>query len=552
MFFNKAKQKTNVEETVKINTTETESTNVEDTPVEVDTKMAKNTGVVTEQVKKDVVKDRNGKEMTFSKYAGIDFSKWDTAKLVSIIVECFRENKLLFQENEKLNEEAIQAVTDIQTSHKNIGEVNDKVLYLAQSICPELVARINEGKKFTLDAEIAFIKDYVLQERKRLSDLILKLKNTVLDNKIMLNELKEQLADKTIHANEAAIANDTPKEFTAKDFEEYAGSSAVQNSEAVSINGSILIKPINLNASRESIDDTGKKIMEGIGKEGLSEYPELLKYCLDANIGITESKFETSIDNLRNASVVDVDVIQSFNRIRGVRLISLSNEVGKTLYKEIFRERPVVSEKEKIKRENDNLNHGYSIKDVVGQLKQFGYEEVSMDRASNTISISGAVTWIPDVIAINPLSGKKEYFEVEMGNHTTENFNAKLDKANLKATILKIIVPNKKVQELICGKIKNWKAENPKKTKAITIFVQRFSEFKNKEDGNVFTPREEVKIEDFKNATNESKNNAPSNNSNNKPISVNRNNDNRNNNNAKEVQAQKPVVKASTDLEDDV
>ena len=141
-----------------------------------------------------------------------------------------------------------------------------------------------------------------------------------------------------------------------------------------------------------------------------------------------------------------------------------------------------------IRAENDNYEHGYNIKETCDVLrKNYGYEDVSMDRKTNTITVSNQNTWIPDIIAINPISKKKEYFEVEMGTHNTANFNFKLDKALLVTNELKIIAPNKIKADEILGKVRAWynsKKNNP----SIVVKVYTFVEFKRKEESRIFPP----------------------------------------------------------------
>ncbi len=463
----------------------------------------------TEKTETVLTNDTNGKnekdvldKPAFSKYENVDFSKMSQQKLFNVIVELILDSKRLYQSVNKLNTEVFQYNNDVKTAHKDTSNIENKIDYIASKICPSLINQMNNGKKFTIDAKIAIIIDEVLQDKKRLMTRILKLNEQVKNDKLVLDELKAQLAESIKTSNEEVL--EETKEFTEKDFETFAGSNAA-NVDVSSTQGSIVIKAIDLVKARASIDETGKKIIEAIGKEGISEYPLLLQYCLQSNTGITEFKFNASLENLTNNSILDMDIAQSVNRIRGVRLYSLSNEVGKTLFKEIFREKPVLSEKEKLKAENDNLHHGYSIKDVVLQLEEFGYTDVSMDRKKNTIPVSGANVWIPDIIAVNPVSGRKEYFEVEMGTHTQDAFNLKMDKANLKVQALRIIVPNKNVAENICRKIEAWKAKNLKKNSSITIYVQRFSELKSKEDGRVFAPADKLKISDVMNTNKQKK-----------------------------------------------
>lgn len=467
-----------------------ENKNVDKEKVEKNSQnVQKNNTTQNQEVKKD-------ETPAYSKYDNVDMSKFSREKMFQIIVELILENKMLAQASAKLSNEILVSNDEIRGARKKSSDVSGKIDYIAQKIAPKLIEMINNGQSFTLDAKVSIIIESVLNEKQRYIETILNCKEQIKQQKIVLDELKAQLTEKIEESNQSTLKEN--KEFTEKDFEMFAGSSAKDKHDDISsIQGNIAIKAIDLEKARSSIDETAKKIIEGIGKEGISEHPALLQYCLKANCGITESKFDTACENLKLNSIVDVELVQSFNRIRGVRVFSLTNEVGKLLFKEIFREKPVVSEKEKLKRENDNLSHGYSIKDVVNVLEEFGYTDVSMDRKNNTIPISGDNTWVPDIIAINPISGRKEYFEVEMGTHNQTNFNLKMDKANLKASVLKIIVPNKSVAENLCRKVEDWRALNLKKASSITIFVQRFSEFKSKDDGRVFTPADKIKAADL-------------------------------------------------------
>lgn len=423
-----------------------------------------------------------------SKYEGVNFRKMSPEKMFGVIVELIIENKKVHQDNEKLREELLQYNEDIQKSRKQTSGVSDKIDFIAQKICPKVIEMLNDGQKLTLDAKVNIIIEQVLSDKKKLISEILNCRQTLKNQKIVLDELKAQLTQKIEINNKEAIEEN--KGYTEKDFEAVAGTTTALTEEGQSIQGKMGIRVFDLEKIKNSIDDTGKKILEGIGKEGISEKPALLQYCITANVGITESKFDTAIDNLKQNGVVEVDLVQTFNRIRGISLYNLSNDYGKQIYKEFFRVAPILSEKEKIKQENDNLIHGYSIKDVYIQLKEFGYTNISMDRKSNTIPISGANTWVPDIIATNPYTGRKECFEVELGNHNQTNFNIKLDKANLKTSVLRIIVPNKPIASVVITEVKDWLGKNSKKTRSMTIFVQRFSDLKAKEDGTVFPPDE--------------------------------------------------------------
>ena len=228
-------------------------------------------------------------------------------------------------------------------------------------------------------------------------------------------------------------------------------------------------------------------VIKAVGIKGMSEFPEISRYVKEVD-GVSENRLETVVNNLEKEDIVEVERITTFQRNTGLRLIKLKDEIGYKLFKETFKREPVKSEMQIIRAENDNYEHGYNIKETCDVLrKNYGYEDVSMDRKTNTITVSNQNTWIPDIIAINPISKKKEYFEVEMGTHNTANFNFKLDKALLVTNELKIIAPNKIKADEILGKVRAWynsKKNNP----SIVVKVYTFVEFKRKEESRIFPP----------------------------------------------------------------
>lgn len=445
-------------------------------------------------VKTTKTKDRptNGQqtktdEPAYSKYKGVDFNKFSKEKLFGVIVELILENKKIYQDNEKLKDELLESEKSTASVRKDMSKTGDIIELIAQKICPSIIEMENNGKKLTDDAKARIIIDNVLNEKKKLMTNILASREKLKEQKVVLDELRAQLAEHIEIHNKEAL--EEGKGYTEKEFEAIASTAIPETEEAKSIQGTIALKPIDLEKVRNNIGPTEKKILEGIGKEGISENLLLLEYCIKGNEGITESKYETAFENLKNSGVIEVDNVQSFNKPRGTKLVNLSSDIGKRLYREYFKAVPVLCEKEKIKKENDNLVHGYSIKDTFKQLSDSGYLELSMDRKENTIPISGANTWVPDIIGKNPITNRKECFEVEYGNHNQDNFSIKLDKANMKTSILRIIVPNKAVKDNILAKVRNWQASS-KKTISMTIFIQTFLELKNKVDGIVITPQD--------------------------------------------------------------
>lgn len=440
------------------------------------------------------------KQLACEKFKNVDFSKVSKEKMFLILSELLIENRTLSEEVNKLYEENKEYTNSLKDGRNREKDIEGKIMHIAQKICPQLIIEMNKGVKYTLEGKVNMIIENVLSEKKKNLQKIITLNEDILKQKQVLNQLKSQLTERIQYQNEATSHEQT--EFTEKDFELLAGKDtsekAIPNISSSS-EQAIVLKSVDMSKVKSSIDKTSEIILEAIGKFGISEYPELQNYCIKKGTNITESKFETAIENLKSNAVVEYELVTSFAKSRGVRIYNLTNEVGKILFKEIFKQIPIISEKEKIKRENDNLIHGYSIKDCSNLLEAFGYTEISMDRNKNTIKIDGAKTWVPDIIAINPISGRKEYFEIEMGTHNIENFNNKMDKANLKASILKIICPNKQIKNALIQKVDNWKAKNLKSASTITISVLTFGEFRNKEDGYVFNGRKPVTLNEIAN-----------------------------------------------------
>lgn len=437
------------------------------------------------------------KQVLSEKYRNIDFSKFSKEKMFSIISELLIENNKLNQEIKKLNSESLESAETISSSRKKEKDIEDKILYIAQRIAPELVIKLNKGEQLSLNGKCNIIIESVLNDKAQRLTEIKQLKETLQANKILLNELKNQLSERIEVSNNQEVL----KEFTEKDLETFAGTKTAKDLDGKNdetFSQSLVIKAVDLEKVKASIGDIEMKILEAIGKHGISSYVDLYDKIVGNGTDVTTSKLGTALDNLKLNSVIDMDIVISFANARGVRMYNLSNEIGKNLYRELFKEKPVLSEKERIRRENDNLEHGYSIKDCVNCLEEFGYKEISMDRKTNMIPISGANSWIPDIIATNPISGRKEYFEIEMGTHNEENFNNKMDKANLKASVLKIVCPNKQVKQKIINKVENWRALNLKKASSMAVFIQTFADFKAKEDGYVFDTTRAT-IEEMKN-----------------------------------------------------
>lgn len=440
--------------------------------------------VVQEQTDVDIV----------SKYTGVDFSRFSRQKMFSVICELIMEIKRLRFINSKQDSENDDFYASYKKTKKDFKDVESKIDYIGKKISQNYLNTINSsnGSKLTIDQKVSMIIQEVLDERKKMYQDFLNYEKQVTDNKRVLEELKKQLVNQTIMNNET-LSDEENKRYTEKDFETFAG----QYEGASSVNGDLAIRVFDIKKTKNLLTDVEIKIIELVGKKGISEYPELLAEC--TSLGITESKFDTAFNKMsKDYFILDVEQPQTMNRKRGVRVCSLSNDVGKNLFIDLFKSKPVLSEKEKLQRENDNLVHGYSIKEVAQILESRGYNNITYDRKANTFEISGNSKWIPDITALHPTTGRMEYFEVEMGTHTKEDFANKLDKANFRAKVLMIVVQSTIVQQRIINKVKDWLAEKDRKKVSLEVRVLTIKDLRDKLDGYIINGKHNSGVSQLK------------------------------------------------------
>ena len=437
------------------------------------------------------------KERSYNKFANVDWKRVSQEKVFKVMAEIMLENKRIYQDCDRLNRELEQSYNDIHSKDKS----KDVLEAVAIKVAPSLISSINAGKKYSPVEMQEYIINEVLTNKKKYMDKILEQNERIKSYKELVDELQSQYYDlveehNKLKASKESESNAEAKEesFTIKEFEENIASNIPE--EKPQREAKAIMKVIPLEKARELFcSEECLAIAKILGEQGYSEFPliqqEAKKY------GISENRFETLISNMEKEDIVEVIKVTTFQRNTGLRLISLKDEVGTMLYKEVFKKEPVKSEMEIIRAENDNYEHGYSIKDTLNVLKEnYGFEDVSMSRKTNTIHISSgdAKVWIPDIIGVNPITKKKEYFEVEMGTYTNDDFAYKLDKALYTTNELKIITSNKIQADRILGKVKAW--YNQKKSKpTMVIKIYTYVEFKRKENGRMWPTEIEDKTQ---------------------------------------------------------
>jgi hypothetical protein len=236
------------------------------------------------------------------------------------------------------------------------------------------------------------------------------------------------------------------------------------------LNNEVMAHVVNLNDYIAEMTDVMWDIMMAIGRDRLSEVKDIKKVIIGK--GITESAFNTALSQLRKMNIINQERINT--GWRWFHAYELS-EIGRRIYLEKFRKEPVECEKQILKKEHTTALHGYCIKDASLILKAiFEYDEVSTDRQKNSIKLYTGEIYIPDIIAKKKQGSVVDYFEVELGNHTQNDFNKKCDKMLMVTRDLRFIVPDAEIMnKILARQIGQWVLEKggKEKLKGTTIYL---------------------------------------------------------------------------------
>lgn len=172
--------------------------------------------------------------------------------------------------------------------------------------------------------------------------------------------------------------------------------------------------------------------------------------------------------------------------------------LGEKIYEKKYREKPVLSEYERIVKEHDNPVHGYGIKELRLILEEMNcFTTICDENRKNPVQIEKNIIYVPDIFCT--FTGKKGqariYFEYECGNHTQTDFNSKLNRMVKVMRVLNFVTPNIDAAEKICEQVKNWiknrGAGSLKKTKVRVTTIRQLkgvNVFKDENWRYVFIP----------------------------------------------------------------
>lgn len=201
---------------------------------------------------------------------------------------------------------------------------------------------------------------------------------------------------------------------------------------------------IDLSELEKRFNDTMWAILYLLGSEGIAKYPEFEKKIITDTPGIGKTKIRSATQELYKMKVIDQT---SLNLPLTPRvLVYKLTDIGVRLYRKRFEKPPVESEIDRVRREHDNLEHGYGIMDLERVLLECGrYREVHIFNRNRAVSVSGNKQYVPDVIALPNKGNFTEYIEYERGFHTQPDFNAKCNKMCKVTRFVNFVAPNKTV-----------------------------------------------------------------------------------------------------------
>jgi len=229
---------------------------------------------------------------------------------------------------------------------------------------------------------------------------------------------------------------------------------------------------VDLTDNIEACEAIHWRIMEAIGVKGLSRYKEIEAYVLE-DAHFLKTSVRTATLKLTTMSALNKEKFALPISSQGV--FYCLTDIGTRMFKHHFKKEPCVSELHRVIAQHDNAEHGYGILDIQNVLEASGrYTSVSSNNRDKAIDVTldgRQLKYVPDLIC-KSVKGYTEYIEYERGTHNQYDFSEKLDKMCAASRFLHIIVPNKKILNVIKPKITEWiKGKDPAFLKHFTLRV---------------------------------------------------------------------------------
>lgn len=201
---------------------------------------------------------------------------------------------------------------------------------------------------------------------------------------------------------------------------------------------------IDLSDLEKRFNDVMVLVLSVIGEKGVAKYPEIEQLVMEADNRLVKNKVRIAVQEMYKMKVLDQEILKL--PISPRFFVYKLTDIGVRLYRKRFGKTPAVSEIDRVRKEHDNLEHGYGIMAVEKVLAECGrYKEVHIFNRKRAIPISGDIKYIPDLICIPVKGHYSEYIEYERGTHTQTDFNVKCNKMCKVTRFLNFVAPNRTV-----------------------------------------------------------------------------------------------------------
>ena len=198
--------------------------------------------------------------------------------------------------------------------------------------------------------------------------------------------------------------------------------------------------------NKNILTDTARAIIQVIGEQGLSLRKEIFDACLKEFPGIkSSSKLNTALEFLTKRSLANYgfEIVKAENistpKAPTTGIITLTKE-GAAIYRHLFGNEPVKSERQLLCEQHDNPIHGYGIKtfaELMKTMQAFSYESTTVEYMTRrneytcNMMIDGKKRrYVPDIVVISQTDSKKKlfYFEFETTKDGPDAIVAKCNK----------------------------------------------------------------------------------------------------------------------------
>lgn len=213
------------------------------------------------------------------------------------------------------------------------------------------------------------------------------------------------------------------------------------------------------------ITPRGWLIIEVVGSTGFCEATDIIEKAIelaqerDPLVSVTNNAFRYELMTLSASGCFIADNSVAHPTKSRFVVYSLS-EIGNYLYASHFGKQPVVSERDVLIAQHDNLEHAFGIKCLKNILENSGaYHDISMDRSGNTVRLQDGTFYIADIVAKSKAKNGRSftaYFEYERGTHHQSDFSVKLNKAIRVTKFVDIVCPNSTTADVVKEKVAKW------------------------------------------------------------------------------------------------